>query len=915
MKTLGSCPRLGVVLLGRGSERAGIDALLDGARAGRSGVLVLRGEPGIGKTALLAYAAERAEGFHMLRTLGVETESELPFAALHELLRPLLDRLDALPEQQARALRAGFALAPADDLEHFAVYVATLGLLTDAAAERPVLCLVDDAHWIDQSSADALRFVARRLSADLVAMLFAARDEEKRVFEAPGLRELRLAGLHEEASEAFLTARAPELSGELRGRVLAASAGNPLALLELPAALRDAPRDSLDGPLPIGPRLERAFLGRVGALSEAAQRTLLIAAASDTTDGAIVTDALGQLGVGLGALEEAERAGLVELSEGAIRFAHPLVRSAVYGSADPAARRLAHAALGRALLRAGAHDRRAWHLAAAATGPDEEAASALEQAAEAARRLRGVGVAARALELAARLTPDPAVRARRQVAAAQAARLAGRASTAEALIAEALSGPIDERAWAEAQAVLADILYWRGEIEAVVRLAEGVDRIARSDRARAATVLVVAAMARAPTGLEQAIALADRALALEPDHHAAAIMKANYLFRVGQASEADALLTAAAASPRTISAWDKAEVAVMLAALERYDEARTLAGEAADELRNAASFKQLAHALAALTQIETRRGDLGAGYEAGLACLSLSEDLGEPLQLAFAASFLAACEAFMGNEEGVRLHVATAIDAVPGERMRTTLEARAALGLLELQLGRADEAIAELEPVVDSLQTMGVREPGYVQAAPELVEAYVRAGRRTDAKVLLAELESQARGSHRIWALAAAARCRGLLASDNELESHFADALAWHAQAGRPIEQARTELVHGERLRRVGRRTEARVALRAALATFERTGARLFAERARKELGASGERVRRPAVAREELSPQELHVALVVSRGATNKEAAGELFLSPKTIEFHLRNAYRKLGVTSRTQLANVLRQGEVERR
>lgn len=896
------------MLVGRGLERARIDALLDDARAGRSGALLLLGDPGIGKTALLEYAAERAEGFEVLRALGVETESELPFAALHELLHPLLDRLDALPELQARALRAAFALAPADDLEYFAVYVATLGLLTDAAAERPVLCLVDDAHWIDESSADAARFVARRLSADHVAVVFAARDEERRVFEAPGFRELRLVGLHRQAAEALLAARAPELSGELRTRVLAASMGNPLALLEMPAALRDVPREPLNEPLPIGPRLERAFLGRVGGLSEAAQRALLVAAASDTTDGTILADALEELALGFGALEEAERAGLVELSEGEIRFAHPLVRSAVYGAADPAERRLAHHALARALLRAGAHERRAWHLAAAATGPDEEAASALEQAAESARRLRGVGAEARALERAARLTPDPRVRARRQVAAAQAARLAGSASAAEALIAEALSGPIDERAWAEAQAVLADILYWRGESEAVVRLAEGVDRIARIDQARAATVVVSAAMARAPTGLEQAIALADRALALAPDLHAAAIMKANYLFRVGRGSEADALLTAVAVNRGTISAWDKAEIAVMLSALERYDDARTLGSEAVVELRNAAALKQLAHALAALTQIETRRGDLGAGYEAGLACLSLSEDLGEPLQLAFGASFLAACEALMGNEEGVRRHASTAIDAVPGERMRTTLEARAALGLLELQLGHADEAIAELEPVVDSLRAMGVREPGYVQAAPELVEAYVRAGRRADAETLLEELEEQARSARRLWALAAAARCRGLLASDEEVELHIEEALTWHAQAGRPIEQARTELAYGERLRHGSRRVEAREPLRSALATFERTGARLFAERARRELAASGERVRRDAASREELSPQELQVALVVARGVTNKEAAAELFLSPKTIEFHLRNAYRKLGVSSRTQLANALR-------
>lgn len=898
------------MLIGRGAERARIDELLDAARAGRGAALVVRGEPGIGKTALLDYAAERAERFRVLRALGVESESELPFAALHELLGPLLSELGSLPEAQANALRPAFAMTAGGRPEAFAAYAAALHLLTDAAGPEPVLCLIDDAHWIDTQSAQALAFAARRLHHDPVVMIFAARQPERSVFEAPGVPDLLLTGLHREAAEALLH-QSGELERERRADILELAGGNPLALLELPAALSAQTAESGpagSGSMPIGRRLERAFLGRVEQLSETARRAALLLAASDVGDLGVLTPALSDFGLSAATLEELEGGGLAAISQGAVTFTHPLVRSAVYQSAEAAARRAAHRSLAAAFRQAGDRERLAWHLAAAATGPDEEAAHALEVAAELARVRGGASAEARALERSARLTPDTTLRGRRLVAAARAARIAGRATDAEAYIDEALRGEHDEQTWAHAQAVLADIHYWYGRSDKVLALAESADRLARTDKAAAGAVLLTAAMDCGPVDLGRALDLADRALVLEPSNMVAASARATYLHRLGRSAEAeDAALEVGRAAAAVGDWYAAAEAAVELAALERYDEARLLATRAVGGLREQGAVKHLSHALCALTQIETRRGDLRAACEAGLGSLDLARAIAEPLSVAFAASFLAACEALMGREGDTREHAATAMTTITEDASRTTLEARTALGVLELQLGHPEKAVAHLEPVQQALDRIGVVDPGYVHATPDYVEALMRSGRIPEAERALDDLERRARVANRVWALAAAERCRLLAAPDAEIDDHFSRAMEWHDEAGRPIEQARTELVYGERLRRAGRRIDAREHLRGAMATFERAGSRLWAERSRKELAATGERLRRTRDAHEELSAQEFQDALVVARGATNKEAAAELFLSPKTIEFHLRNAYSKLGVRSRTELANTL--------
>src|SRR5215472_17787273 len=464
------------VLYGRHQECAAVDRLLQAVREGRSGVLVLRGEAGVGKSALLAYAAgDRAVGVTVLRAAGVEAEVELPFAALHQLLRPLLDRLDHLPAAQAAALRAAFGLAaPPGGHEpvggrlgdRFLLSVGVLSLLADAAEQRPLVCLLDDAHWLDQASADALVFAGRRLGAEGVGLLFAARDTEPRGFDAPGLPELRLSGLDSAAAARLLAdASASAPAAGVADRLLAAAGGNPLALLELPAALSPAQlagRAPLPDPLPVGARVERAFADRAGRLPTAARTMLLLAAADDTGEAATVWRASHSLGLDAGALGPAEAARLVRVQGARVEFWHPLVRSAIYRAATFAERRAAHLALAGALEGVGQADRRAWHRAAAAVAPDDVVAGELERSAGRARARGGHAAAAAALERAAELTGEDPARARRLVAGAEAAWLAGRPAWALELAGRADRLDPPPRLRADLQQLRARIELWCG---------------------------------------------------------------------------------------------------------------------------------------------------------------------------------------------------------------------------------------------------------------------------------------------------------------------------------------------------------------------------------------------------------------------------------------------------------------------
>jgi hypothetical protein len=485
------------MLVGRDAETAAIESLLAAARDGRSGVLVLRGEAGIGKSALLDHALERAEGFTVLRGAGVEVESELAYAALHQLLRPVFDRITQLPDPQAAALRSAFALSDETVHERFRVSLGVLGLLAEVAEERPLLCLIDDAQWLDRASADALLFVARRLEADPLVLLFAARDLDEQPFVAPGLAEHRLAPLDPIDSRALLTTRLGDgVASDVVDWLTGNANGNPLALLELPGSLTNdqlSGSEPLAGTLPQATSVEQVYVERIDRLASETAELLMLAAAEETGARAAIERAAGELGLDIAALAPAESQGLVHVDAERIVFRHPLVRSAIYRSGSFTQRERAHRALAASLSHPGDEDRRAWHLAAAAVGPDEAVADALEQTADRARARSGYAAAAAALERAAELTPEDERCTRRTVAAAHATWRSGRPERANALLQRASPAVTDSR-------LRADIEHLRGEIElrcgsllvATDILVQGAVDIAALDAAKALQMLLEA---------------------------------------------------------------------------------------------------------------------------------------------------------------------------------------------------------------------------------------------------------------------------------------------------------------------------------------------------------------------------------------------------------------------------------------
>jgi DNA-binding CsgD family transcriptional regulator len=905
-------------LVGREAERAQLDQLLARARRGHSGVLVLRGEPGIGKSALLDYAVERADGMEVLRTLGLESASELPFVALADLLRPALGHLDRLPKSQAEALNAALALGSGGQASRYPVAAATLSLIAAEAEETPVLCAIDDAHWVDRASAESLVFTARRLDAEGVVMLFAARTGEG-AFEAPGLPELELGGLPMDAARALLARTGRRVGRGVGDRLAAETAGNPLALLELSSLLSErqlAGHEPLDTPLPAGARVEAAFLRRTRVLSREAQLALLLAAASDSEDLALVVRAGQLLALPAAALEGAAAAGLIRLGDGRLSFQHPLVRAAVYQSAAPKERWAVHRALAGALDAAADADRRAWHLAAAAEGPDADVAAELERTAESARLRGGVAAEADALERAARLTPDGEARGRRFLRAARAAWRAGNVAEPAEMLDEALPKLADPLLRADAQELRAEMLKRLGDAEAAHELLLGeAARLETIAPRRAARMLTQASHLhfRRNEGAP-ALELAERACRLAgpgvSDDLELAGTLAWALAYVGRSEEARALaLHCAELSEATGETANGPQIAWALAWLEEYDVSRRLIERFVRVHREAGALPDLAYALFFFAELEFRTGRFTAAYAAAQESVRLAEQTGRDLQVMASLAVLAAVEAVLGRADDARRHATHSL-ALAGTIFNLTFvcRANAALGLLELTNGRPREAVPHLKLVRRAALRSDNAEPSVLEWMPDLVEAYVRTGREDDALELLDVFEGHAGATDRAWALGASARYRGLLAEPDEVDLMFGRACAFHERTQRPFERARTELVYGERLRRDGRRAEARPHLRSALEIFERACAVPWAERARAELRATGETARKrdPTVV-ERLTPQELQVALAIGEGRTNREAAAALFLSPKTIEYHLHNVYRKLDVRSRVELARLL--------
>ena len=906
------------MIVGRHSERGRIDGVLASLREGRSHTLVVTGEAGIGKTALLSYATARARGMRVLRARGVEAETDLAFSGLHELVLPLLVDLEGIPRRQAAAVRGALALGP-PVADRFAVHAGTLTLLAAAAERRPVLALVDDLHWLDTASTEAITFAARRLTDDPVAMILTTRDTARDLPSIAALEEVRLDGLDVEDAVELLTDA--QVSPSAIAELVRATGGNPLALIELTRVL-DQPvlrgEQPLPEPLPTTPSIERAFRRRASDLPEDVGSAVLLAAAFGGGDLGPIKRALAARGIEAGeVLETAEATGLIRMHGSRFEFVHPLARSAFYEVAAPAERRAAHAALAEALPGDHEADRRAWHLGAAAIGPDEAVASALESSADAALARGGYSAASAASERAAELSEPGEARARRLAAAAHAAQLAGAGERALHLLQQALQNTTDAVLRAEIQSSRGFISFWRGDFNLAKNVFTEAARIESVDPARAAVIYAELTgpcfMRGDPAGFIKAARRA-RELA-EPDGAFTEFMALSHwgraLMYAGRVAEARPYLLRGAAIAESDPAlladpvW-AAIAAGNLALLEEDDRARALFNRLVAEARATSSFGVLTFLLPALAALEGEAGDWYLARALAVEAVDLSRDTGQSHNLLGGLVECAFLAAGQGREDECRTCAGEALDLAHSVRsLPDIVYARTALGLLYLGLGRAEQAIGELEPCVFDLLERGIGEPQLVAAVPELVEAYIRVGQTVEAAKLLADFERLASQSGLASQLAASCRCRGLLASNEEFEATLRAGLVQCDRVPRPFERARIELCLGERLRRARRRVDARKHLRSSIALFQQLGAAPWVEKARSELRASGETIRlREPASRDVLTPQELKVALVVAEGLSNREAATALFLSPKTIEAHLGRVYRKLGIRSRSELA-----------
>jgi DNA-binding CsgD family transcriptional regulator len=903
------------VLVGRSREKASIDRLIGAAREGRSGVLVVRGEAGVGKSALLDYALEQASGFTVLRGDGIEVESELAYAALHQILRPAFDRIEGLPEPQAAALRAAFALSNETVDERFRVSLGVLGLLSEVAEDRPLLCLVDDAQWLDQASADALVFAARRVEAESLVLLFAARDEEDRPFAAPGLPELRVSPLSAADSRLLLTAQlGTRVAAGVVSWLADTANGNPLALVELPSNLTAdqlAGKEPLVGKLPPATSAEEVYLERVDALPPSARKLLLLAAAEETGARAAIEHAAEEFGMDIADLTSAEEAGLLRVDTERLAFRHPLVRSAIYRRATFTERERAHRALAASLSNPGDEDRRAWHLAAASIGPDEAVAAELETTADRARSRSGYAAAAAALERAAELTPPGETQARRFVKAAAAAWRSGRPERATALLERTSPAATDPR-------LRADIEHLRGGIElrcgvlvdACDILMRAALEVAPHDAAKALQMLLEAREAAGWAGdTARTVDAGVRVAELPRSDDPANRFLADLVVGVGKIYEGDSAVGTELVQD-VIERADGFEVPMWLAWASAG--ARALGDEAreASLMRRAVSLARASGEVDTLTYVllgSALMGLLGGRLEAAdLAAegLTLAREAGLPNAMSTHLAMLAWFAGMQGDEENCR---ACAREAVALARPRGAGAANSiaewSLAEVDLSQGRAEEAVGHLKNAASA--EPGVGHPYFaLTSAPDLVEALARAGHAAEAAEAAAAFDGFAQPGAPAWSRALGARCRAITSDGRESVAAFDDALRLHAEAERRFDRARTELLYGEFLRRERRRIDSREHLRAALDEFENVGARTWAERARAELRASGETARRrdPSTLAD-LTPQELQIARLVSGGAKNREIAAQLFLSPRTIDYHLRKVFMKLGISSRSEL------------
>jgi DNA-binding CsgD family transcriptional regulator len=897
-------------LLDRDREREVLDRLVAETRAGQGRVLVLRGEAGIGKTALLGYLSAVAEGCRIARIAGVESEMELAFAGLHALCAPLLGRLGHLPVPQRDALNTAFGMSVGPPPDRFLVGLAVLSLLADAAEEQPLVCVVDDAQWLDRVSVQTLAFVARRLLAERVGLVFALRESgEGRELE--GLPEVVIGGLAAADAGRLLDATVPgPLDPRVRDWILGEAGGNPLALLELP---REQSTVAVPGgfglPLetPLTSRIEQGFVRQLEPFPAGTRRLLLLAAAEPVGDVTLLWRAAERLGIGPEAAAPAEAAGLVEIGA-RVRFRHPLLRSAAYRAASAPERREVHRALAGATDARVDPDRRAWHRARAAGRPDEAVADELERSAGRAQARGGLSAAAAFLQRAAELTPDPGTRVERSLAAAQAKLDVADAGSASDLLAAAELGPADELQRARLRRLGAQIVFagQRGG-EAPLLLLEAARRLDPLDAAMAGETYLEAIAAamfagRLGTGPdERAVAEAARASNRVPGQGAAGRLL-------------DALVTrftegyAASVAPlsRALRAFGEPDgggadrrwlwLACRLAQDLWDDELwHLLATRGVRLARETGALHLLPNALNYLAAFNVHSGAFGTAAALTDEVDSITQATGIP-PLRYSAAMLAAAR---GDE---------APDLWEWSRRNLTDRGEGS-GLGQLWWltalrhnahGRYGEALAAARQACEREDVMA-----YGWALVELIEAAVRGGRPDEAAAALDRLSERTRASGTAWALGIEARCRALLSDDESLYQESAGRLARSRAA---VELARSRLVYGEWLRRENRRIDAREQLRAAHEMFSRMGAAAFADRARRELSATGEMVRKRTVETvDELTAQEAQVARLAAQGRTNPEIGALLFISPRTVEYHLHKVFPKLGISSRRELSKAL--------
>jgi DNA-binding CsgD family transcriptional regulator len=901
-------------LLGRAAECAQLDGLIDGVRRGESRSLVLRGEAGIGKTALLQYLVESAPDLTVHRAVGVESEMELAFASLHQLCGPMLDRLDTLPAPQRQALEIVFGLSAGAAPDRFLVGLAVLSLLSEVAEERPLLCVADDAQWLDQASALTLAFVARRLLAEPIGIVFAARDP---VVELQHLPELGVHGLRHGDAQALLDSTVRfQLDAQVRDRIIAETRGNPLALLELPQGLTAtqlAGGFGLLGAQALTGRIEERFVHRLEALPDETRRLLLVAAAEPLGDPLLLWRAADRLGIASAAVEDAEAQGLLEIGE-RVRFRHPLSRSAVYRSAALPERRAVHQALAEATDPDTDPDRRAWHRAHAAVGVDEDVAGELERSADRAQARGGVAAAAAFLARAAELTPDPARRGRRALAAAQAKLDAAAADAALDLLATAELAPLDELDRARLERLRAEIAFAR---------TRGSDAPALLLHAARRLELLDAAMAR-ETHLEAIAAamfagrLGDRPSVREAAEAARAAPAAP------QPRATDFLLDALATRFTDGYAAGVPPLRTALAEFRRVDELTArdarwmwLACRLAQDLWDDELWHVLATrglqaaretgALTALAMAATYRASLhvhAGAFDAASSLIAEADTITQATGIAplkYASLMLAA---WRGDETaGLALIADGRLEATArGEGMGLGV-LEWATALLYNGRGRYAEALAAATRGCEH-DDVGL----YTWSLVELIEAGVRSGATDASSAALDRLSERTQASGTDWALGIEAGARALLSDGDGADALHREAIERLARSRGVTHLARARLHYGEWLRREHRRVDAREQLRAAHEMFNAMGAEAFAERARGELLATGETVRKRTVeTRDELTAQEAQIARLARNGRTNPEIGAQLFISPRTVEWHLRHVFTKLGIRSRRELLDAL--------